>query len=66
MSVLLLGDIVPRQRFKSNIGTDISLLLLNLEAPIIVEAADKKIRGVTAPSQYTKESSSISFKGSAA
>ena len=39
MSILLLGDVVPQQKFKSSIDIDASLLLLNLEAPIIKKKA---------------------------
>lgn len=35
MNILLLGDIVSQPKFKSSIDIDASLLLLNLEAPII-------------------------------
>jgi len=37
MNILLLGDVLPDQYLKSSIDTDVSLLLLNLEAPIIKE-----------------------------
>ena len=39
MSILLLGDVAPQQKFKSSIDIDASLLLLNLEVPIIKKKA---------------------------
>ena len=35
MSILLLGDLVPSKFYSSNIKTDASLVLFNLEAPVI-------------------------------